>query len=417
MVAGLLQSAAGLFLVLLASIVRIVGYAIFVGFVVRLVQDVRDGRRDHSVGDLFAAAAPAIVPLIGFGILSGIGVGIGFFLLIVPGLILLTIWSVGSPAIVAEGAGVIDAFGRSWELVRGNGWSVFGTLLLVLLIVIVVQIVLAAIATPIGTAAILIAAIISSVITAPDLRARGQRDVLRPRRRSGDRRRGSCSCALSRPASMSASRPARPRAPRSPGPRTRSGRPRRGVPTRSTILTKQGRTRVKELLPIRHGRMAVSPFTFFRGAAAVMAADLATTPVSGLRAQVCGDAHLANFGVFAAPDRSLVFDLNDFDESLPGPWEWDVKRLGASFEIAARSNGFKRKERTAVVATVGLSYREAMRGFAKHAEPRGLVRPARRRDGDGGAALAGQRNPPQSGEGAGEGPRQGQPAGARQPHP
>ena len=91
--------------------------------------------------------------------------------------------------------------------------------------------------------------------------------------------------------------------------------------------------------------MAASPFAFFRGAAAVMAADLATTPVSGLRVQACGDAHLSNFGAFAAPDRRLVFDLNDFDESLPGPWEWDVKRLAASFAIAGRENGFKRKQR------------------------------------------------------------------------
>ena len=111
--------------------------------------------------------------------------------------------------------------------------------------------------------------------------------------------------------------------------------------------------------------MAVSPFTFYRGAAAVMAADLSRTPASGLRVQVCGDAHLANFGVFAAPDRSLVFDLNDFDETLPGPWEWDVKRLAVSFEIAARENGFKRKERRAVLLTMARTYREAMRGFAK----------------------------------------------------
>jgi uncharacterized protein (DUF2252 family) len=111
--------------------------------------------------------------------------------------------------------------------------------------------------------------------------------------------------------------------------------------------------------------MAVSPFTFYRGAAAVMAADLATTPASGLRVQMCGDAHLSNFGVFAAPDRRLVFDLNDFDETLPGPWEWDLKRLAASFEIAARENGFKRRERREVVLTVARTYREAIREFAK----------------------------------------------------
>ena len=169
LLAGLLQNAGGVLLLLLAAIVRIVGYAIFVGFVVKLVQDVRDGRRDHTIGDLFSAAVPSIGALIGFGILSGIGIGIGFVLLVVPGLILLTIWSVGAPAIVVEGSGVIDAFGRSRELVRGSGWSVFGALLLILLIVIVIQVVLAAIATPIGDGevATLIAAIISSIITAP----------------------------------------------------------------------------------------------------------------------------------------------------------------------------------------------------------------------------------------------------------
>jgi uncharacterized protein (DUF2252 family) len=122
---------------------------------------------------------------------------------------------------------------------------------------------------------------------------------------------------------------------------------------------------VQELVPIRYGRMVVSPFTFFRGAAAVMAADLAITPTSGLRVQACGDAHLSNFGAFAAPDRTLIFDLNDFDETLPGPWEWDVKRLTASFEIAARENGLKRKERRALVLTAARAYREAIRGFAQ----------------------------------------------------
>jgi uncharacterized protein (DUF2252 family) len=131
------------------------------------------------------------------------------------------------------------------------------------------------------------------------------------------------------------------------------------------ILESQARSRVPELVPIRYGRMVVSPFTFYRGAAAVMAADLARTPTSGLQVQACGDAHLANFGAFAAPDRRLVFDLNDFDETLPGPWEWDVKRLAASFEIAARENGLKGKERRTVLATVSREYREAMREFAK----------------------------------------------------
>jgi uncharacterized protein (DUF2252 family) len=130
------------------------------------------------------------------------------------------------------------------------------------------------------------------------------------------------------------------------------------------ILERQAQTRVPELVPIRYGRMSVSPFAFFRGAAAVMAADLATTPVSGLRVQACGDAHLSNFGAFAAPDRRLVFDLNDFDESLPGPWEWDVKRLGASFAIAGRENGFRPKQRQAAVLEAARSYRDAMRAFA-----------------------------------------------------
>lgn len=140
--------------------------------------------------------------------------------------------------------------------------------------------------------------------------------------------------------------------------------PSDGRPDPVAILERQAASRVPELVPIRHGRMAASPFAFFRGAAAVMAADLATTPLSGLRAQACGDAHLANFGAFGAPDRRLVFDLNDFDESLPGPWEWDVKRLGASFALAGRENGFKGKERAAAVLTAARSYRESMRAFA-----------------------------------------------------
>ncbi|MFN8217592.1 MAG: DUF2252 domain-containing protein [Solirubrobacterales bacterium] len=130
------------------------------------------------------------------------------------------------------------------------------------------------------------------------------------------------------------------------------------------ILERQAVPRVPELVPIRYGRMAASPFAFYRGAAAVMAADLAPTPVSGLRVQACGDAHLSNFGAFAAPDRRLVFDLNDFDESLPGPWEWDVKRLAASFEIAARERGFTPAESEAAVLCVGRTYRESMRQFA-----------------------------------------------------
>jgi uncharacterized protein (DUF2252 family) len=130
------------------------------------------------------------------------------------------------------------------------------------------------------------------------------------------------------------------------------------------IIEAQDARRVPNLVPIRHGRMATSPFTFYRGAAAVMAADLATTPTSGLRVQTCGDAHLSNFGAFAAPDRRLVFDCNDFDETLPGPWEWDVKRLAASFALAGRDRGFKRAERSAALLASVRSYREAMRTFA-----------------------------------------------------
>lgn len=165
--AGLLENSGGLVLALLAAVVRLAGHALYTGFVVRLVEDVRDGRRDQTVGDLFSAAAPAIVPLIAFGILFGIGVGIGLVLLIVPGLILLTFWSVGAPAIVVEDAGVIGAFGRSWRLVRGEAWSVFATLLVVLVIVIAIGVVLGAIATPISDGATVVASIISSAITAP----------------------------------------------------------------------------------------------------------------------------------------------------------------------------------------------------------------------------------------------------------
>lgn len=169
LVAGVLQSAGGLILGLLAAALRLAGHALYTGFVVKLVQDVRDGRRDEGVGDLFSAASPFILPLIGFGILFGLGVTIGFILLIVPGLILITFWSVGAPAIVVEGIGPVDAFGRSWRLVRGNAWPVFGALLVVLLIVIGIGVVLAAIANPIGNgeASTWIASIISTTITAP----------------------------------------------------------------------------------------------------------------------------------------------------------------------------------------------------------------------------------------------------------
>jgi uncharacterized protein (DUF2252 family) len=130
------------------------------------------------------------------------------------------------------------------------------------------------------------------------------------------------------------------------------------------LLEEQAKARVPELVPIRWGRMMVSPFTYYRGAALPMASDLATTPVSGLTVQACGDAHLSNFGVFGSAERNLVFDVNDFDETLPGPWEWDVKRLAASMEVAARSNGFSDKQRRKIVASTVASYRKAMRDFA-----------------------------------------------------
>jgi uncharacterized protein (DUF2252 family) len=130
------------------------------------------------------------------------------------------------------------------------------------------------------------------------------------------------------------------------------------------LLQRQARTRVPELVPIRYGRMAVSPFTFYRGAAKLMARDLAATPRSGLNVQCCGDAHLSNFGVFASPDRRLVFDINDFDETLPGPWEWDVKRLATSMLIAARDNGYKAAEAEQIVLETAAQYRTAMRDFA-----------------------------------------------------
>jgi uncharacterized protein (DUF2252 family) len=130
------------------------------------------------------------------------------------------------------------------------------------------------------------------------------------------------------------------------------------------VLEEQAKSRVPELVPIRYGRMLASAFTFYRGAAAIMAMDLASTPTSGIEVQLCGDAHLSNFGVFAAPDRRLVLDVNDFDETLPGPWEWDVKRLAASFEIAGRDCDFTPKETRAAVLTAVRAYREAMREFA-----------------------------------------------------
>jgi uncharacterized protein (DUF2252 family) len=130
------------------------------------------------------------------------------------------------------------------------------------------------------------------------------------------------------------------------------------------LLESQATSRVPELVPIRYGRMLVSPFTFYRGAALIMASDLAATPRSGITTQLCGDAHLMNFGAFGSPERRLVFGLNDFDETLPGPWEWDVKRLAASFAIAGRDNGFSTKERKAVLLSLLGAYRAAMHEYA-----------------------------------------------------
>src|SRR6266480_3158933 len=130
------------------------------------------------------------------------------------------------------------------------------------------------------------------------------------------------------------------------------------------LLERQAETRVPELVPIRYGRMLISPFSFYRGGALIMAGDLAATPRSGLNVQCCGDAHLSNFGVFASPERRLVFDINDFDETLPGPWEWDVKRLAVSMLIAAQDNGYAAKDQDQVVLDTVEEYRKAMAQFA-----------------------------------------------------
>jgi uncharacterized protein (DUF2252 family) len=152
------------------------------------------------------------------------------------------------------------------------------------------------------------------------------------------------------------------------------------------LLDEQAAERVPMLVPIRHGRMLVSPFSFYRGAALIMASDLAGTPVSGITVQLCGDAHLSNFGVFGTPERRLIFDINDFDETLPGPWEWDVKRLAASFEVLGRERGFAADERRAAVLAGVRAYREQMRqasgmgtleAWYEQLEARGLLKLAR----------------------------------------
>jgi uncharacterized protein (DUF2252 family) len=140
--------------------------------------------------------------------------------------------------------------------------------------------------------------------------------------------------------------------------------PASGRPQPLDVLEAQAAERVPELVPLRYGRMLVSAFTFYRGAAAIMAADLAPTPNSGLWVQACGDAHLSNFGAYASPSRDLVVDVNDFDETAPGPWEWDLKRLAASFEIGGRDRGFSDAQRRDVVTTSARAYRETMRRLA-----------------------------------------------------
>ena len=163
-----------------------------------------------------------------------------------------------------------------------------------------------------------------------------------------------------------AERAATGKAARAIAPRTAHGEwePAADRPDPVDLLEEQAASRVQELVPIRYGRMLVSPFTFFRGAAYPMAADLAGAPRSGLDVQLCGDAHLSNFGAFAGPDRRLMFSINDFDETLPGPFEWDVKRLAASFAVAGRDRGFDAKQRQSINLMVTRAYREGIRSFA-----------------------------------------------------
>src|SRR5690349_10557343 len=161
-------------------------------------------------------------------------------------------------------------------------------------------------------------------------------------------------------------RVARGQAARHEAPRSSHGRwePAPDRPDPVTLLEQQAASRVPDLIPIRHGRMLASPFTFYRGAALIMAADLAATPVTGVTVQLCGDAHLSNFGLFGSPERQMLFDINDFDETLPGPWEWDVKRMAASFEVMGRDRGFAPADRRAVVMAGVYEYRDRMRQAA-----------------------------------------------------
>src|SRR5438876_4743224 len=153
---------------------------------------------------------------------------------------------------------------------------------------------------------------------------------------------------------------------RSKAPRINHGEwaPAADRPDPISLLEESNRTRVPELVPIRYGRMSLSPFAFLRGSAIVMASDLAKTLISGIKVQICGDAHLSNFGFFATPERNLVFDVNDFDETLPGPWEWDLKRLAASIVVAGRQNGYIAQENRQTVVSSMLEYQTLMQQMA-----------------------------------------------------
>ena len=188
----------------------------------------------------------------------------------------------------------------------------------------------------------------------------------RPRSRSSTGR-GRSAAATVMPHLTPAERAARGRAARAEVPRSSHAgfTPSTHRPDPVALLEEQATSRVPELVPIRYGRMLVSPFTFHRGRRAlIMAADLASTPSSGLHAQICGDAHLSNFGVFGSPERRMIFSVNDFDETLPGPWEWDVKRLAASLAVAGRDNGYTRSERRKILLAGAREYRTGMARFA-----------------------------------------------------
>jgi len=184
---------------------------------------------------------------------------------------------------------------------------------------------------------------------------------------SASKRNGRRSAPKAIPHPTPAERAERGRAARATAPRSEQGvyQPARDRRDPVALLEEQAASRVKELVPIRYGRMLVSPFTFYRGAAYPMAADLAGAPRTGLEVQLCGDAHLSNFGAFAASDRRLVFSINDFDETLPGPFEWDVKRLVASFAVAGRDRGFDTRQRGSINRAAACAYREGIRAFGE----------------------------------------------------